>query len=266
MTTRLLIAALLFFTLANSAHSSPSPRPSARAWLIQLDGKIIGAHQAQQALPPASLTKIMTAILWLQKPARQNEIVTISTRAAAETGSRAGLKAGEHYRGSELLAAMLIASANDACMALAEQAAGSSKAFVADMNRAARTLGLRETHFTNPCGHDAPGHTSSARDLLRLSEVALENPTFRTLVATTDWPLHKADGSSTQTLHTRNALLGRLEGTRGVKTGYTTKAGACVIALVERKGRRVILVLLNAKNRWWTAHQMIEQAFAHASP
>lgn len=263
MKIRLFVAALFLFSPGTAAIASAAE--PARAWVIQLDHKIMGAHAAGDPLPPASLTKIMTAVLWLQRPERQDETVTISRRAAAETGARAGLKAGERYRGSDLLAITLISSANDACLALAEHAAGSVKAFVADMNRAAAALGLAETRFTNPCGHDAPGHTSSARDLLHLTEIALTHPVFRELVATPSWRLQSIGGAETRVMQSSNALLGRLAGARGVKTGYTAKAGKCVIALVERDGHRVLLVLLNARDRWWAAHGLVEKTLARAA-
>lgn len=263
MKIRLFVAALFLF--APGAAVIASAAEPARAWVIQLDHKIMGARAAGDPLPPASLTKIMTAVLWLQRPARQDEIVTVSRRAAAETGARAGLQAGERYRGSDLLAITLISSANDACLALAEHAAGSVEAFVADMNRAAAALGLAETRFANPCGHDAPRHTSSARDLLRLTEIALANPVFRELVATPSWRLQRIGGAESKVMQNSNALLGRLAGARGVKTGYTAKAGKCVIALVERDGHRVLLVLLNARDRWWAAHGLVEKTLARAA-
>lgn len=265
----LLLAALLIFApLATGAPQAP-----AGAWLLKLDGQVVAAHAADRPLPPASLTKLMTALLWLQsEDARPSDaVVTVSRRAAAASGSRAGLRAGERYRGSDLLAALLIASANDACLALAEHVAGSVESFVEAMNRAAQGLALRETRFANPCGHDAPGHVSSARDLLKLAELVLAEPRLRTLVAQPTLRLvplasrAPAGGSRGRILQNGNALLGRLPGTRGVKTGYTAAAGKCLIAFVERDGHQVLLVLLNARDRWWTAHGMVEQAFGRVS-
>lgn len=265
MRTLFLLAALLVFVQPVVG----APQPPARAWLLKLDGKVVGAHAADRPLPPASLSKLMTALLWLQSPgARDGDaVVTVSRRAAAAGGSRAGLRAGERYRASDLLAALLIVSANDACLALAEHAAGSVESFVATMNRAAQRLELRETRFANPCGHDAPGHVSSARDLLKLAELVLAEPRLRALVAQPTLQLAPlasepaAGGSRGRILQNSNALLGRLPGTRGIKTGYTAAAGKCVIALVERDGHQVLLVLLNARDRWWAAHGMVEQAF-----
>jgi D-alanyl-D-alanine carboxypeptidase (penicillin-binding protein 5/6) len=193
---------------------------------------------------------------------RANDVVQVGRSAAAETGSRLGLAAGERVRVSDLLAAALIASANDACHALADWHSGSERAFVERMNHRAAELGLRATRFANACGHDAPGHYSTAQDLAALTEAALRHPTFAALVARPTHAVHTADGHRRFDLVNSNALIGRFPGAIGVKSGYTRKAGKCVIALAERDGARVLLVLLGAPNRWWDAHGVLERAFA----
>jgi serine-type D-Ala-D-Ala carboxypeptidase (penicillin-binding protein 5/6) len=262
---------LLFLLTLFACATAHAGEPPALAWLLKLDERIVSAREADQPLPPASLTKLMTALVWLQgPPAQRDAVVTVSRRAAAAGGSRAGLRAGERYRGADLLAAMLIASANDACLALAEHSAGSVDAFVAEMNRQAQALDLRETHFANPCGHDDPSHLSSARDLLRLAELVIAEPRLRPLLVQPSVRLQPLSGGPAsrgragKLLPNSNALLGRLNGTRGVKTGYTPQAGKCVIAFVERDGHRVFLVLLNARDRWWAAHGMVEHALSRA--
>ncbi len=247
------------------AHAAPDATVApAAAWLLERDGVVLAAHRADQRLAPASLAKLMTAVLWLQQPARLDTAVSISARAAAATGARAGLRAGERYRGGDLLAAMLIRSGNDACLALAEQAAGSVESFVMQMNRAAALLALDDTRFANPCGWDAEGQHSTARDLLQLAKVAMEYPEIREPVAQPAMRLVTLDGRTARDLANTNLLLGRLPGVRGVKTGFTARAGKCLVALAERDGHAVWLVLLAAPERWWTAHAMIERAFRDA--
>jgi D-alanyl-D-alanine carboxypeptidase (penicillin-binding protein 5/6) len=163
---------------------------------------------------------------------------------------------------ADLLAAALVQSSNDACHALADWHSGGERAFVARMNQRAAELGLTGTHFANACGHDAPGHHSTARDLLALTQRALSYPDFVRLVAQPALTLRTADGRRAFSLTNSNALLGRFPGAIGVKSGYTRKAGKCLIALAERDGVRVLLVLLNAPNRWWDAHGVLERAFA----
>lgn len=240
---------------------NPWPEVAA-AYLLQVNGETISGAELHRPLPPASLTKVMSALLLLERY-RPAELVTVSAAAAAETGSRLGLKAGEKFPGHELLAAMLLNSANDACHALAESVAGSEGEFVALMNQRAAALHLTATHFTNACGHDHPNHYSSVADLARLAEVAGQDPIFARLAATRDLEIVSQAGRHLQ-LKNGNALLGRYPGALGLKTGYTPRAGKCLIALAERDGVRVLLVLLNAPNRWWDATALLDHAFRQA--
>jgi D-alanyl-D-alanine carboxypeptidase (penicillin-binding protein 5/6) len=236
----------------------------ATAYMVRIDGETVWADAADRRLPQASLTKLMTALLVLQDY-RPDEVATVSVRAAAATGARLGLKAGERMRVGDLLAAALIASANDACLALAEWREGSEGAFVRRMNLKAAELGLADTRFANACGHDAPGHYSTARDLARLADEAMRMPVIADLVARIDMHLTDADGRRNFHFPNRNALIGRYRGAIGVKSGYTAKAGKCVIALAQRGEVRVLLVMLGGRNRWWDAHAVLDRAFEHAA-
>jgi len=242
-------------------HAAAQQSTIAQAWLLVRDNEVLGAQRADARLQPASLAKLLTAVLWLQDENRLDAIVVASERAAAASGARAGLRAGASYRARDLLAAMLVRSGNDACLALAEQAAGSVEAFVEQMNRAAQLLDLGDSHFANPCGWDAPGQHSSARDLLKLARVAMGYPLIRELVALRELRFGAIDEAEPLRLASTNLLLDRLPGTVGVKTGFTARAGKCLIVLSERDGHSVWLVLLAAPDRWWTAHALIERAF-----
>jgi D-alanyl-D-alanine carboxypeptidase (penicillin-binding protein 5/6) len=244
--------------------SDPFPQAAGAYWL-SVDGAPRWARQPGQSLPPASLTKLMTALLVLEHGHLQ-QVVRVSAAATRESGSRLGLRPGEKMRAAELLAAMTLKSANDACHALAEQVATSEQNFVALMNRRALALGLHDTHFTNACGHDHPEHRSSARDLATLAEFVLRRPEFARLVAQVEVVLYDASATRRYTITNGNELVGRYPGAIGVKTGYTRQAGKCLIALATRGKRRVLLVLLNAPDRWWTATAMLDRAFAAAAP
>ncbi len=248
-----------------SGLSEPPDRfpRAAAAYLVALDGRELWGREAASPRPPASLTKIAAALVALDGPWGPASVATVSRRAARATGTRAGLREGERVPAGELLAAALVASANDACLALAEHLAGSEAAFVARMNARARALGLTTTTFVNACGHDAPGHRASARDLLALTRAALAHGELRRLVGLERTTV-RVEGGRTLALETTNALLGRLDGARGVKTGYTAQAGRCVVALVERGGAELLVVLLGAADRWWTAAGLVEKAFAEA--
>ncbi len=250
-------------TTADAPGSGPL-EGIAQAYLARIDGKTVWSHRAAQPLAPASLTKVMTALLILENYEPQ-KVITVTARAAAATGTRLRIKAGERYTQESLLLAALLMSGNDACRALAEAHSGDVRRFVALMNRRAVELGLVHTHFENPCGHDAPGHYSTVQDLMQLTEIALTNPVFAQIVRRLEARIESVDGTRRFDLRNGNELMGRHPDAIGVKSGYTPKAGKCLIALAERGGVRVLLVLLNAPDRWWGAHAALDRAFEHAA-
>jgi len=264
---RLLAAALLLASAAPAAAEGPPPPDpfpgAARSYLVEAGGRVLWARDPDAPRLPASLTKIMTALLALEAGGSPEAWIPVRARAARETGTRLGLRAGDRIRAGDALAATLVASANDACLALAEHVGGGVGPFVERMNRRAAEMGLAATAFENPCGHDAPGQQSSARDLLRLTRVALRIPEFRRLVALQEVSLVTRDGRRLRG-KTGNALLGRLDGAVGVKSGFTPGAGKCLVALVERDGAEVLAVLLDAEIRWWSASALLEEALAEA--
>ncbi len=253
-----------FCNAASAAYASdPFPAFSASAYVLKLDGVVLWQRNQDRRLPPASLTKIMTALIALRRT-RFEDIAAVSAAAARETGTRLGLKQGERIRVGFLLAATLLQSANDACHALADHVAGSENAFTDLMNREARAMGMSGTHFTNACGHDNHGHYSTARDLAVLAEAALRDPDFSELVSIVSLDISTSGGRVFH-LENKNELLGRYPGTIGVKTGFTSRAGKCVIALVERDAGTVLFVVLNAADRWWGSVEVLDAAFAYAT-
>jgi len=258
------MALMLFFlqaaiTPAGAAHDNPFPAV-ASAYILRIDGETVWAHRPEKRLAPASLTKIMTALLVLEREPL-DRVVTVSRAAAAESGTRIGLRRGDRMTVGNLLAATLIYSANDACRALADHVGGDRGRFTTLMNARAEQLGLQDTRFSNPCGHDQPRHYSSAHDLAILAEAALANETFRQLVSRDRLQIKTSDGKRRFTLRNRNQLLGRYPGAVGGKTGFTPNAGGCLIVLAEREGTRVLLVLLHTRNRWHDAAVMLDRAF-----
>ncbi len=246
-----------------TAHAGNLPFPvEAASYLVQVNDETRWESQAGRRLPPASLTKIMTVLLVLEDYHPQ-AVVAVSPAAAQETGTRLGLQAGDKMRVKDLLAASLLKSANDACHALADMVAGNETRFVQLMNRRAAEWGLRATHFSNACGHDGAHHYSSAGDLAILAGKALAYPAFVELVAKPALTIQSDDGSHRYLLENKNALIGRYPGAVGVKTGYTRNAGKCLIALVQRDGVKVMLVMLHASNRWWDASDILDYAFSH---
>ncbi|MBU1424287.1 MAG: D-alanyl-D-alanine carboxypeptidase [Gammaproteobacteria bacterium] len=260
----LLFIGLWLLAPSAPAASQPDPFPQvATAYLVELDGNTIWARHPERRLPPASLTKLMTALLVLEQKHLEDE-VTVKASATRETGSRIGLKSGQRFYMQDLLAAALLPSANDACHALADHLAGNETAFVARMNQRAQALGMHNTHFTNACGHDKPGHYSSAKDLNILAHALLEYPSLTGITSQGKLQIATLDGKHHYTLESKNALIGRYDGALGIKTGYTPKAGKCLVAYARRGNNTVLLVMLHGNDRWWDAVDILELAFDHA--
>ncbi len=199
----------------------------------------------------------MSAVVILEKGIL-DEQATVSKNAARAPRSHLRLKTGEVFRLEDLLKAMLIVSANDACLAAVEHVGGDETQFVRLMNAKAAELGLADTHFSNGCGFDGPDHYSTAKDLARLSEVAMQNTIFRELVREKREIITPVSGRRPYVLQNTNRLLGRIPGVEGVKTGFTSKAGRCLIAKVSQNGSDLLLVILNSKRRWNTAKNLID--------
>lgn len=259
---RILFGLLLCHAMLAFAQTDPFPQ-SASAYRVEVDGKLVWERHAGRRLPPASLTKLMAALLVLDNY-QPHAKVTVGRAAAAETGSRLGLRSGDTFHAADLLAAALIHSANDACHALAEHAAGSEAHFVQRMNRRAQELGMRDTRFTNACGHDAPGHYSSVHDLTLLAHEVLKHQPLLELTSRKEAHISALNSTRSYRFTNKNALIGRYPGALGLKSGYTRKAGKCLIAYAERGSTRVLLVMLHGADRWWDAVDILDIAFEHA--
>ncbi len=259
-----LFIGLCLFADTLLAAAQPDPFPQvATSYLVESNGSTIWSRQPDKRLPPASLTKLMTALLVLEH-AQPDAEVTIKPAATQETGSRIGLKTGERFRMQDLLAAAMLHSANDACHALADQLDIDEAAFVARMNRRAQTLGMHDTHFSNACGHDENGHYSSVHDLSILAHALLNYPVLLDITAQKTLQIATLDGQRSYTLQNKNALVGRYDGALGLKTGFTPKAGKCLVAYAKRGNNTVLLILLHGKDRWWDAADILDLAFEHA--
>lgn len=246
------------------AATQPDPFPEvASAYLVELNDRTIWSRHPDRRLPPASLTKLMTVLLVLEK-AQPDNIVTVTQSATRESGSRIGLLRGERFHVRDLLAAALLPSANDACHALADYVDHNEFAFVVHMNRRARELGMRNTHFTNACGHDKPAHFSSARDLSILVHALLRYPSLLDITSQKKMQITTLDGRHKYVLESKNALVGRYEGALGLKTGYTPKAGKCLVAYAKRADNTVLFIMLHGQDRWWDAVDVLDLAFDHA--
>jgi serine-type D-Ala-D-Ala carboxypeptidase (penicillin-binding protein 5/6) len=228
-----------------AAQDSAEPPDLSAAAAIVVDGRdgdVMYAENPDSRRAIASTTKLMTALLTLER-ARPGDVFTAPPYNALPVESRINLRAGERMRVGDLLEGLLLESANDAAVTLAEGISGSRKAFVAEMNERADELGLADTSYANPIGFDDPANYSTARDLAALSLRLMRRPRFRRIV---DMPVAELEsGTRPRVIDNRNVLVARYPWVTGIKTGHTIQAGDVLIGSARRRdGAEVISVVL----------------------
>lgn len=230
---------------AAAAKQGAPPKLDADAWILvdARDGTRLAGRAAARTLPIASATKLMTAYLALRE-LDLDQVLEAPAYAGIPAESVLGLNAGERIAVRDLLVALMLASANDAAVALAEGVSGSVPRFVVRMNGAARKLGLDATSYANPIGLDDPENGSSARDLATLARQLLDDERFARIVAKPRATLKS--GAQPRTVETRNTLLLSDPTVTGIKTGHTQGAGYVLVASAERKGVPLVSVVLGA--------------------
>ncbi len=224
-------------------------------------GEVLYGKCEHEQRPPASLTKVMTGYLATKQSRYDADAVTVSEVAAQTGESSLNLKENDVLTFEHLLYGALLKSANDACVALAEHMAGSEEAFVDNMNLQACLLGCANTSFENTNGLPAEHHYSSAYDLAVMTRAAMEVPKFAQIVQTQKHMVQWQDGRRLL-VHNTNRLLREYPGAIGVKTGTTNEAGQCLIAVAEKAGKRVAVVVLKSKNRFYDATVLLDYALA----
>jgi serine-type D-Ala-D-Ala carboxypeptidase (penicillin-binding protein 5/6) len=239
-----LVAAAVALLVPAAARSAPPPPTLAAPQAILLQpqtGDVILSKAADDERPVASTTKLMTALLVLER-AKLNDVFTAVPYEAQAAESRINLEAGERLSVRDLLRALLLESANDAAATLAVGVSGSQAAFVGEMNARARELGLRHTAYANPIGLDEPGNHSSARDLVKLTRRLRTNAFFRRTVAMRSASL--TTGDHVRQIENTNDLLGQPPGVNGVKTGHTLEAGYVLVGSATRGRVNVLSAVL----------------------
>jgi serine-type D-Ala-D-Ala carboxypeptidase (penicillin-binding protein 5/6) len=235
---------------------------AARAAILadESTGQVLFDRNSGVARAMASTTKVMTALLTLER-LDERRVVVIGSGPPRVGEESLRLRKGERLTVRQLLLGLLVKSANDAAVALAEAVDGSEAAFVRRMNRKAAALRLGATHYVTPYGLDRPGHQTSARDLGRLWEVAMRRADFRSLVATRAARL-PGGPLSLRRFVTSNELLGSYRWTVGGKTGFTNRAGRCLVASASRGGRRLVAVALGSPNAFTDVRALFEYGFS----
>jgi serine-type D-Ala-D-Ala carboxypeptidase (penicillin-binding protein 5/6) len=212
--------------------------------------QLIFSKDAQKVNQPASLTKIMTALLAIES-GRMNDVVTITKEMISVEPTKAGLRVGEKFYLRDLVKAAMVMSANDAAMAIGVYLGdGDVDRFANQMNQKAKKIGMKKTNFTNPCGFDIGSHYSTALDLLVMSEYAIKNKTFNDMAKLKRHDFQALNTKRNYAAYTHNKLLNNYKYAVGIKTGYTQKAGPCLIARAKNGNKDVLVVMLNSEQRW----------------
>lgn len=224
------------------------------------NGRVLWQYRSHQRRQVASTTKIMTALLAL-RALKSADVVTIDGTVPRVPLVREGLRAGERVQAWKLFYGALLFSGNDSALALAIGSAGTKWNFVRAMNEEARALGLGDTHFVSPSGVVDVGNYSSAWDLAALTRVAMRNTTFRKIVATPRKQVPWSAPTFAKVYVNNNRMLTTYRGATGVKTGYTHKAGPCLVASATRNGVSLIAVVLNSPDMYGDAKRLLDFGF-----
>ena len=261
---KLFLPAILFVLLIAVCIRTSAPSKSAFAFqtgqaecVVDASSlRILHEKNAETPLPNASTTKILTAIIILED-CDLDERICIPNEAAGTEGSSIYLHAGDIYTVEELLYGLMLCSGNDAAVTLALHHSGSIEAFARKMNEKAAMLGATGSHFVNPHGLPDKRHRTTARDLALIAAYAMQNETFRTIVSTKYYaPRH---------WYNKNKMLASYEGANGIKTGFTTDAGHCLVTGAEREGMQLVCVVLNCPQMYERTAELLDQSFAEYS-
>jgi D-alanyl-D-alanine carboxypeptidase (penicillin-binding protein 5/6) len=248
---------------AGPTATAPPVVHAAAGILVDIDSNsILWQQNAHSHLPPASTTKILTALVALANlsPSREVTITPTDVHLGWDE-SRMGLVAGQTLSVQELLTGMLMVSGNDAATAIAADTVGLER-FVGAMNAQVAALGLHDSHFTTPVGLQDPAQYSSAYDLAAISTAAVRQfPEFRDIVARSDADLAAGPGHAAFALHSINTLLGMYPAAVGIKPGWTADAGYCEVGMAVRDGHRLISVLLNAPYSFSQSRHLLDWGF-----
>lgn len=265
----LLISLILMLPLPTLAEKSSLPSISAKSAILleASDTDVLYAKNERQRMGMASTTKIMTALV-VSESMPCDKLVAIPKEAVNTEGSSVYLCEGELLSVEQLLCALMLASANDAAVALAIATSGSIEAFAKKMNERAQALELRDTHFTNPHGLYDENHYTTAYDLAIIARAAMQNETVRRIVGMQKAQIPQGiteqnpDGISVRYLQNHNKLLRLYNGAIGIKTGFTKKTGRCLVSAAERDGLCLIAVTLNAPDDWNDHSRLLDYGFS----
>ncbi|MGN0135874.1 serine hydrolase [Anaerotignum sp.] len=268
---------LLFLLFAAPVFAGePNVAAQGAALIDGKTGRLLWEKNGEEPFAMASTTKIMTAILVLEN-ANLEDTVTISKNAARQPEVHMDLKEGEQWKAGDLLSAMMLRSYNDAAVALAEHVSGSVEQFCQEMTKKAKEIGAKDTVFGSPNGLDShltdAQHHSTAYDMSLIGAYALENETFREIIAQSEIAVMDLEGKQTCNVTNTDRFLKEYDGALGIKTGYTNKAGHCFVGAAERDGVLLVSTVLGSgwgdggkQKKWTDTKALMDYGFASFYP
>lgn len=256
----IIVSLIVILLFSSSVMAQPSIVGETAVLIDAETGEILWGKNETQQRPPASITKLVTALVAIEKGNLQDEVL-ISQEAVETNGSVVWLRAGETQTLENLLYAIMLNSGNDAALAIAEHIGGSVEDFVEMMNEKTKDLGALSTNFVNPNGLSADGHYSTAYDLALMMREALANPVLREIIGTKTKDWNGMDWQSQ--LVNLNQLLWQFEGSLGGKTGYTSEAGRCLVSAANRDGMELISVVLGSSSQsiWSDSTKVLDYGY-----
>ena len=262
MFKRILYLTLIIFNIYLPVYAMPVTDITAKSFVLieAKTGKIIFERDAEKMMYPASTTKMMTLIVALEN-SKLDEIVTASTVASQTEGSTLWLAPGEQLSMRDMLYGIILVSGNDATVAVAEHIAGSVTDFAKLMNKKAKEISANNTHFVNSSGLPDPEHFSTAYDLAKIAAYGYKNPQFTEIVGTNHKIIPWAGKEFNRELFNENRILSLVDGGNGVKTGYTSLAGRCLVSGANRNGVQLIAVVLDSERMWDDSIKLLNSGF-----
>ena len=256
------LIALCVLLLLPAAASAREVSTSAKACVVidAASGRVLLEHNAHQALPMASTTKVMTALIALEQGSLTDTVVT-GRNAFGVPGTSIYLDLGESLTLEQMLYGLMMQSGNDAAVAIAEHIGGTVDAFCAMMTARAKELGCENTVFLTPHGLPCDGHYTTARDLALIAREAMKHDTFRQIVSTQRATIPWEGRAYDRVLRNKNRLLAEYDGATGIKTGFTRAAGRCLVSSATRDGMSVICVVLNCGDWFNESARLMDLAF-----
>jgi len=256
-------AALTLFQGSAAAEEGEQVGSTAKAAVLieRSTGRVLLEHNASEELPMASTTKVMTALLAMER-GNPDDVVTVSRNAYGVPGTSIYLGLGEKLTLRDLLYGLLLASGNDAAVAIAEHIGGDVATFCSMMTERAAELGCTHTVFSTPHGLPGENHHTTAKELALIAREAMKHELFREIVSTRRASIPWEGRSYQRILNNKNRLLADYEGATGIKTGYTRAAGRCLVFGAQREGMEVIGVVLNCGDWFDEAARLMDRGFA----